>query len=105
MEAFVETAFDDEARWNALYFGIVLNCSAPILAALLFSAHADTRLKPGPSPTKPYHNTAFLAFLRTLFISRLCLKYPNAQTAVQDDVFYMFNFNPSLLRNGKSLTV
>jgi len=89
MEAFVCTAFGDESQWNALYFGIVHNCSAPILEALLFSDRVQTRLKPGPSAAQPYRNAEFMVFLRIIISKRLCLKYPHGRAELQYDFWSM----------------
>jgi hypothetical protein len=79
MEAFVYTAFDDEARWNALYFGVVLNCSVPILEALLYSVRAKTRLSPDTDRGTYYYDPDFAEFLRTIISDRLSLEYPDAR--------------------------
>jgi len=73
-----------------LFFGTLLNCSAPILNALLFSNPVGTGLKPSSDLTNPYWNHEFLEFLHTLFVERLRLKYPDAYCIIASpDLWYM----------------
>jgi len=78
MDAFVDTHCDEGGQWVVLFFGTLLNCSPPILNALLFSNPVGTGLKPSSDLTKPYWNHEFLLFLFGLFVDQLCVKYPEA---------------------------
>ena len=78
MDAFVDTHCDEGVQRMILFFGTVLNCSAPILNALIFSNRVGTGLKPSSDLTKPYWNHEFLLFLFGLFVDQLRVRYPEA---------------------------